>query len=97
MGLGRGWESAEMISQNALLQGGIEQLSTVAAQGVGNAAISPVCLSMCYNQRLWGCSTRRGDHMIQVSPHYSSHGGQVSSVLQEQWNVQYVWFNSIAA
>lgn len=42
MGLGRGRESAEMISQNALVQGGIEPLSTVAAQGVRNAAISPV-------------------------------------------------------
>lgn len=80
-----------MISRNALVQGGIEQLSTSAAQGAGYAAISPVCLSARYNQRLWGRPTCWGDHMIQVSSHYaSSHGGQVRSGFQEQWNVHVV-------
>lgn len=92
MGLGGvGGVGVEMISQNALLQGGIEQLSMTTAQGAGNAAISPVCLSVHYNQRLWGCRTCWGDHMVQVSSHYaSSHGGQVRSMFQEQWNAHVV-------
>ena len=42
--------SVKVNSQNASLQGGIEQLSTVAVREAEDVVIRPVCLSMSHNQ-----------------------------------------------